>query len=68
MLCSGRNCVIFISLSFGGDQLERQQKWGNRDVFAKNGVLRVEMECVRVGEYISNEKQLSWYFLTVDNM
>ncbi len=40
----------------------------NRDVFAKNGVLRVEMEYVRVGEYILNEKQLSWYFLTVDNI
>jgi hypothetical protein len=55
MLCSGGYCVIFVSLSFcGGTETSE--------------TFSLKMECVRVGEYILIIKQLSGYFLIVDNI
>ena len=57
--------MIFISFSFCDDRLESHNKNGGTETTEK---FLLKMECVRVGEYILNEKQLSWYFLTVYNI
>ncbi len=58
-------CDIYQLLSFCGDRLESHNKDGGTET---SETFSLKMECVKVGEYILIIKQLSGYFLTVDNI